>query len=241
MDPTHYDTLGLGRDCNREQIRNAYRRLAKASHPDVNRTPEATPLRIQAVNLAYEILSDPARRRAYDRELDDSSRAAATKRGGRLVRNISKEVRLRLEDFLRGTSVEVQVNDPGNEDGAESYQLSIPPETAPGARFRLPRTGAAKGGFVALRLKALPGFRFKVRRSDLQCDLRISAERAERGGTEMIERPRGGMLRVTIPPRVKRGEVIRIPNEGMPKPRAGRGDLLVRITYRPDVRVTRSR
>jgi DnaJ-class molecular chaperone len=157
------------------------------------------------------------------------------------VRNVSQEVRLRLEEFLRGTSVEVQVNDPGNEDGPESYQMIVPPETAPGARFRLPRTGAATGGFVELRLKALSGFRFKVRRSDLQCDLRISAQRAERGGMEMIERPTGGVLRVTIPPRVKRGEVIRIPDEGMPKPRGGRGDLLVHITDRPDVRGARSR
>ena len=49
------------------------------------------------------------------------------------------------------------------------------------------------------------------------------------------------MLRIQIPKRVKRGEVVRIAGEGMPKPRGGRGDLLVRITYRPDVRVSRSR
>jgi DnaJ-class molecular chaperone len=40
---------------------------------------------------------------------------------------------------------------------------------------------------------------------------------------------------------VKRGEIIRIAGEGMPKLRGGRGDLLVRISYRPEVRVTRAR
>jgi DnaJ-class molecular chaperone len=48
-------------------------------------------------------------------------------------------------------------------------------------------------------------------------------------------------LRITIPPRVARGEVLRVPGEGLPKPRGGRGDLLVRVTYRPEVRVTRGR
>lgn len=157
------------------------------------------------------------------------------------MRNISQEIRLRIEDLLCGTSVEVQVNDPANANGLETYQVDVPTGTAPGARIRIPRVGAFEGGYVDLRVKALPGFRFKVRGADLRCDLRISSQRAQQGGTETLERPTGGVLRVTIPARVKRGEIIRIPNEGMPKPRGGRGDLLVRITYRPDVRVRRVR
>ncbi len=57
----------------------------------------------------------------------------------------------------------------------------------------------------------------------------------------MIERPTGGMIRLTIPRRVKRGEIVRLAGEGMPKPRGGRGDLLVRISYRPGVRISRAR
>jgi DnaJ-class molecular chaperone len=49
------------------------------------------------------------------------------------------------------------------------------------------------------------------------------------------------MLRVRVPAGVKRGELVRVPGEGLPKARGGRGDLLVRITYRPDVRVSRGR
>ena len=44
---------------------------------------------------------------------------------------------LRLEDFLHGTTREVRVNDPANPDGPEIYELTIPPGTAPGTRFRL--------------------------------------------------------------------------------------------------------
>jgi DnaJ-class molecular chaperone len=234
----HYATLGLDRSCTADQIRSAYRLLAKRYHPDLNQNDAKAQIRIQALNAAYEILSDPARRRTYDRGLNQASQAAASRSGAKIVRNITQEVRLRIDDFLRGKSIAVQVNDPANPNRPESYRVEIPPMTAPGARLRVPRRGPS-GGFLQLRLKPLPGYRFKVRGSDLRADLRISAPRATQGGTEMIERPTGGMLRLTIPERVKRGEILRIPGEGMPKPRGGRGDLLVRITYRPEVRVTR--
>jgi curved DNA-binding protein len=135
----------------------------------------------------------------------------------------------------------VNVNDPANPDGPETYRLEIPPGTAPGARFRVPRTGEFKGGIVELRVKALPGFRFKVRGSDLRCELRIDTRRALQGGTETMEGPAGGFLRVQVPARVKRGQILRVADQGMPKPRGGRGDLLVRVTYRPEVRVSRPR
>jgi DnaJ-class molecular chaperone len=55
----------------------------------------------------------------------------------------------------------------------------------------------------------------------------------------MIPGVTGAMLRVQIPRGVGRNEIIRASGEGLPKPRGGRGDLLVRITYRPEVRVSR--
>lgn len=237
----HYATLGLERSCTGAEIRDAYRLLAKRFHPDVNQNSDAARLRTQQLNAAYEVLSDPARRAAYDAELNRASRTAASARAGRIERNIRQDVRLRIEDFLKGCSVDVQVKDPGNPDGPEVYQLQVPPATAPGARFRVPRMGAMTGGYVQLRLKVLPGYRFKVRGSDLRCELRIDAQRAMQGGNETMERPTGGFLRVQIPAGVKRGEIVRIPGEGMPKPRGGRGDLLVRVTYRPEVRTSRSR
>jgi len=69
--------------------------------------------------------------------------------------------------------------------------------------------------------------------------LKIKPERAIQGGTEMIHGLTGAMLCVQIPRGVGRNEIVRVPNEGLPKPRGGRGDLLVRITYRIEVRVTR--
>jgi curved DNA-binding protein len=237
----YYAALGVERAATTVEIRDAYRQLAKRHHPDRNRDAEEARVRTQALNAAYEVLRDPARRRAYDQELGDASRAAAPGRGSKIERNITQEVRLRVEDFIRGTSIEVQVRDPANPIGAETYRLDVPPGTAPGARFRLPRKAPMERGFVQLRLKVLPGYRFKARGSDLLCELRIDARRALQGGSETMEKPTGGFLHVQIPAGAKRGEIVRIPGEGMPTGRGGRGDLLVRITYRLEVRVARSR
>ena len=235
----HYAILGLDSQCTLAQIRAAYRILAKQHHPDLNpNSPEAL-RRTQDLNIAHEILSDPERRSSYDEELM-SARKTSPRRSGKVERNITQDVHLQIEDFFRGTSLEVRVNDPANSDGSEIYELIVPPNTAPGARFSLPRSEPFGGGFVKIRLRARPGFRFKVRGSDLRCDLRISSQRATQGGSEMVTGATGTKLRVQIPARVGRGEILRISGEGLPKPRGGRGDLLVRIAYRPEVRVSRT-
>lgn len=235
--PDHYATLGLDRQATTAQIRTAYRLLAKRHHPDVNPNSDEAATRTQELNAAHEVLRDPARRRAYDRERD-AARAPAP--STRIKRNISHDTYLRIEDFLRGTSLDVAVKDPAQPEGSENFQLVVPPMTAPGARFRLPRSAPFEGGYVEIRVRALPGFRFKAKGSDLRVDLRISAQRATSGGSETISGAAGGSVRVQIPAHVRRGEVLRIAGEGLPKARGGRGDLLVRIMYRPEVRVART-
>jgi curved DNA-binding protein len=236
----HYAALGLDRRCTAEQIRAAYRVLAKQNHPDLNPTSSAASARTQTLNAAYEILSDPEQRAAYDRELNAPKQPAGKTRAGKFQQNISQDIHLRLEDFLRGTQCDVRVKDPANPNGAEIYQLVIPPETSPGTLFRLPRIGPFASGQVKLRVKASPNFRFKVRGSDLRCDLKIKPERAAQGGMEMIRGLTGAMLRVPIPRGVGRDQIIRLSGEGLPKARGGRGDLLVRINYRVEVRVSRA-
>lgn len=236
--PDHYATLGLDRRCTTAQIRAAYRRLVKQHHPDVNRTEPAATARAQALNTAHATLSDPARRAAYDRELDEEHPNTRATPDGR-KRDVAQDVMLRVEEFLRGATLTVRVNDPANPHGPESYELEAPPETAPGTKFRLARAEPFEGGFVVVRLRVMPGARFRPRGSDLRCDLRISTARATNGGSEMIPGPGGRMVRVTIPAGVARGTVLRVTGEGLPKPRGGRGDLLVRVSYRVEVKVTR--
>ncbi len=60
-----YEILGVTRDATSEDIRKAYRRLAREHHPDVNGAPEAEQ-RFKEISGAYEILSDPSKRQQYD-------------------------------------------------------------------------------------------------------------------------------------------------------------------------------
>ena len=236
-EPNHYATLGLHAQCTAEQIRSAYRILAKQFHPDKNPGCTESLALTQKLNAAYEVLSDPERRQAYDDQQRRAARPAATTRT-KVERNISEDVYLRFEEFLRGTTLEVQVKDPANPDGLETYELQIPPGTAPGARFRIPREGYFQGGFVLVRVRARADFRFKIRGSDLRCDLRLSNRRVAQGGFEMVQ-GLTGRVRVNIPRGIGRGEIIRVAGEGLPKAGGGRGDLLVKVTYRPEVRIRR--
>jgi curved DNA-binding protein CbpA len=237
--PNHYATLGLDPRCTAAQIRAAYRVLAKQFHPDVNQGCTDALSRTQQLNAAYEVLSDPECRLAYDQARANTKQRTSFARTSKTERNISQDVHLRIPEFLRGTTLEVRVNDPANPDGPETFELVVPPETPPGSRFRLPRSGVFEGGFVLVRVKARPDFRFKTRGSDLRCDLQISSRRATQGGEETVNSATGARLRVRISAGVTRGEIVRIAGEGLPRPKGGRGDLLVRILYRPEVRITR--
>jgi molecular chaperone DnaJ len=61
-----YQVLGVSRDASPEDIKKAYRRLARSFHPDVNGGDPQAEQRFKEINLAYQTLSDPGRRRRYD-------------------------------------------------------------------------------------------------------------------------------------------------------------------------------
>jgi len=62
----YYEVLGVSRDASQEEIKSAFRSLARKYHPDVNKSPEAESL-FKEINEAYSVLSDPEKRAAYDR------------------------------------------------------------------------------------------------------------------------------------------------------------------------------
>jgi curved DNA-binding protein len=62
----HYDILGVTKNASAEEIRKAYRRLARKFHPDLNPNDEEAKKRFQEINEANEVLSDPGSRKKYD-------------------------------------------------------------------------------------------------------------------------------------------------------------------------------
>jgi len=62
----HYAVLGVQRGASADEIRAAYRRAARASHPDLNPGDASADERFKRVQVAWEVLGDPARRAAYD-------------------------------------------------------------------------------------------------------------------------------------------------------------------------------
>lgn len=62
----YYEILGVSRDTDKEEMKSAYRRLARKYHPDVNKEPGAEE-RFKEINRAYEVLSEPETRARYDR------------------------------------------------------------------------------------------------------------------------------------------------------------------------------
>jgi curved DNA-binding protein len=79
----HYEVLGVARTAGQEEIQRAYRGLARRHHPDIDAEPGAA-ARFREVRQAYEVLSDPGRRAAYDRTGTGVGAAAGSGRGQRV-------------------------------------------------------------------------------------------------------------------------------------------------------------
>jgi curved DNA-binding protein CbpA len=77
-----YELLGLPKEASQEDIRQAHRKLARKYHPDTNPEDPQAEKRFKEVQQAYEVLSDPQKRREYDQRVRASSRKVGTGRQG---------------------------------------------------------------------------------------------------------------------------------------------------------------
>ena len=193
-----YATLGVAKTATADEIRKAYRKIAKSSHPDLNPGDKAAEERFKAAQAAYDILGDAEKRGRYDRgEIDASGQERAQQqslaplcRGGR-GRALSQPVglcrfRRRLGHLRRPVR---------------------PRRQARGRRRR--RRG---GGGAGMRMRG------QDRRYHLEVDFLDAA----RGTTRRSTMPEGGTLDVTIPAGVQDGTVLRLKGKGGPGAAAGR-------------------
>jgi molecular chaperone DnaJ len=103
--PNHYQTLEINHNASHQEIKQAYRRLAKQFHPDSN-NHLTNHDRIIIINAAYEILGDPQRRQRYDQELYSDrtrrqQRTTEVQRQYQHHRQSSRETDTYLEKWLR--------------------------------------------------------------------------------------------------------------------------------------------
>jgi curved DNA-binding protein len=215
----YYEVLGVPRTASAEELQQAYRRLARQYHPDVNKDPGAEE-RFKDISEAYQVLSDPGTRARYDRfgpafrqVPEGAEREAAGAGAGFRARG--------ARSGGRGGRVYV-------DDGGEEIYVD-------------------EGGFGGIDLDDLLGGLFgrggPVLGADQEAELALTVEEAFSGGRRWVSLagPEGQRsYEVTIPPGVADGQRIRLAGQGGRGGGGGRtGDLylVVRILPHPRYRL----
>ncbi len=200
-----YALLGVPKNASDDDIRRAFRKLAKELHPDLNPGDKAAVERFKKVSAAYELLGDPEKRKRYDRGEIDAS--------GEPRRAYQQQGAAGAGPFgWRGAR-------PGGPppDFEDVGFSDIFSEIFGGAR------GARGTRFTG-----------GIRGSDVRYTLEIDFLEAVQGARKRVTMPEGGMLDLTVPEGVSDGQVLRLKGKGGPGFRGGEpGDALVEIKVRP--------
>lgn len=199
----YYELLGVSRSAEQDVIKKAYRRLARKYHPDVSKEPDAES-RFKEVNEAYEVLSDPKKRAAYD-QLGANWKAGQDFRPPPGWENFA--------GFGSGQGF--------NSSGFSGNGFSDFFETLFGGSFRQRPPG--QGGSA----------NFHSRGQDQETELALDLETAFHGGQQTLHLSGGRTLSVNIPAGIGDGQRIRLGGQGQPGRGGPAGDLYLTVHIRP--------
>jgi curved DNA-binding protein len=220
----YYATLGVSKTATDKELKQAYRKLARKFHPDVNPGDKAAETRFKEINEAYEVLGDPDKRRKYDelganwRLYEQGARAGTPPpgfeqgwpAGGGSYRTISPE---EMEDLFGGENP--------FSDFFTTFFGQGPRETRHG---RAGRSRSRAG-------------------SDVEHPIQLTLDEAFHGTTRRLSLRLGGHTRtieVRIPAGIKDGARVRVSGEGEPGAGGAKaGDLYLRVELQPHERFER--
>jgi DnaJ-class molecular chaperone len=217
----YYQTLGVVKTASAKEIKQAYRKLARKHHPDVNPGDKAAEAKFKEINEAYEVLGDPEKRKKYDelganwRQYEQAQEAGQSPFGD-----------------IRWTTGGAG---PGGYRAVDEEELrSVFGEANPFSDF----FQAFFGGAPTTERRGRGSRSARVRAGrDVEDEIELSLEDAMRGATHRLAIKQEGHTRtvdVRIPPGVGDGSRVRVPGEGEHGAAGGRsGDLYLRVRLAP--------
>lgn len=246
----YYAILGVSKTASQEEIKKAYRRLARKYHPDLNPGNKTAEEKFKEIQEAYEVLSNPETRKKYDQlgqnwkqyenlnwqnfqdffgqgqygewgGFSDFFRMFFGGDRGPFMSPYEAHVPLTLEDAYKGTTKVLQI-------GNHSIPITIPAGVGNG-RMRL-KGRAPDGRDILLHLEILPHPTFTREGKNLKMKLTVPLYTLILGGTVDIRHLDGSALRIRIPPETPDGHTLLLRNKGMPVYKTGSpGDLLIEV------------
>lgn len=204
-----YKELGVARGASQDEIKKAFRKLAKDLHPDKNPGDKASEDRFKRITAAFDLLGDAEKRAKFDRgEIDADGREQFRGFGG---------------GGQGGAGGPFGQGGFGGRGGAfENIDL----DEILGGMFGGARPGGARPGF-------------SPRGQDVKATLEISLEDAIVGATRRIQFSDGRTLDVTIPKGASDGQTIRLRGQGAPGRGGENGDALIELKIAPHAVFTR--